>query len=130
LLPEDRWMLRALAQSNTRTLVILTKADKGGAEWASKCNIMAESLYKEMQRLEAQLNNGWRREAGWSPHIYVTAATMNNAVKTGNGGGLGGARLAMLDMAGFNFQAAVELKPQSVAYAGPIVSFDDIKWAD
>ncbi|KFA64510.1 hypothetical protein S40285_08923 [Stachybotrys chlorohalonatus IBT 40285] len=128
LLPEDRWILKTLAKFNTRTIVVVTKADKGGSHWATTCREQADVLRREMGELEQRLGNGWTKGSGWMPDIYVTAANMDNINKLGNGGGIGGVRLAILNMAGFNPKAEVEQKAEAVAYTGRIVSFDDICW--
>ncbi|KAH7312153.1 P-loop containing nucleoside triphosphate hydrolase protein [Stachybotrys elegans] len=128
LLREDKWMLRTLAESNTRTMVILTKADKNRSQWSEKCDHLANDVRTEMQRLEARLGNGWARGSGWMPDIHVTAAHMSASSKLGNGAGMGGARLAILDMAGYSPKAEVEQKAETIAYTGQIVSFDDIVW--
>ena len=50
--------------------------------------------------------------------------------KLGNGGGLGGVRMAILEMAGYQMgsKQVVDTKPENVSYDGEIVSFDDIQW--
>jgi GTP-binding protein len=41
---------------------------------------------------------------------------------------MGAVRTAILEMAGFTLQETVAKKAETVAYVGPIVSFDDIQW--
>lgn len=128
LLPHDKWLLKTLAENDTRTLVILTKADKGRKDWMTTCSILADSLREEMRRLEKSLDSGWKEGAGWMSDVYITAANTDNSRRLGNGGGMGGARLAILEMAGFTAQHKVEKKAETVTYTGPVVSFDDIVW--
>ena len=128
LLPEDTWLLKKLAESNTRTLVVLTKADKGRNDWPSRCSDMAETVLEELQSLNGAVGGGWRAGGGPTSDIYVTSAGMDGPGKLGNGGGMGGVRAAILEMAGFTLQDKVTKKAEAVTYSGPIVSFDDIQW--
>ncbi|KND88689.1 putative GTP-binding protein EngB [Tolypocladium ophioglossoides CBS 100239] len=128
LLPEDKWLLRVLAESNTRTLVVLTKADKGRNDWPARCSDMAETLLEELQRLDKDVGGGWRAGEGATADVYITSAGMDSTGKLGNGGGMGGVRAAILEMAGFTLQDKVNKKAEAVTYSGPIVSFDDIQW--
>jgi GTP-binding protein len=124
----DKWMLKTLARTNTRTLVVLTKADKNGEEWGNACSKMAATLRGEIQRISKGAARSWAEEYGDAAQIYATAANMDISNKLGNGGGLGGVRLAVLEMAGYALQERVEQRPETKTYAGPIVSFDDIQW--
>lgn len=124
LLPDDRWLLEQLAEANTRTIVVLTKADKTKGDWAENCKTRAEAITKELGEL-----GRWRKgEDAWAPEIYVTAAGMINATRLGNKAGLGGVRAAILDMAGFDIKEDVTKQDEAISYMGKIVSFDDIKW--
>jgi GTP-binding protein len=126
LLPDDRWLLEQLAIANTRTIVVLTKADKakGGGDWAGNCTQRAEAVMQELKEL-----GRWRkREEAWMPEIYVTAVGMMNATRLGNNAGLGGVRAAILEMAGFDVKDDVTKQDEAVSYTGKIVSFDDIQW--
>ncbi|KAL6863659.1 P-loop containing nucleoside triphosphate hydrolase protein [Trichoderma novae-zelandiae] len=129
LMEQDRWILRTLAEANTRTLVVLTKADKGGGSWTQRCGDMASLLRDELERISRSVGNGWKEGAGWNPHIHVTAAGMDRVPRLGSGGGVGAVRMSILEMAGFDLQdKEVKRKDETVTYGGPVVSFDDIKW--
>lgn len=128
LLPEDKWMLKTLAEANTRTLVVLTKADKSRGRWPERCAQLADVVQKELDRLDMSSGNRWRDASSATSHIYVTSAGMHSPQKLRNGGGMGGVRAAILEMAGFTLQEKVTKKAETVTYAGPIVSFDDIEY--
>lgn len=124
----DKWMLKTLARTNTRTLVVLTKADKNGEEWGNACSNLATTVRGEIRNIAKQAARSWAEEYGDAAQIYATAANMDISTKLGNGGGLGGVRLAILEMAGYMLQERVEQRPETKTYAGPVVSFDDILW--
>lgn len=124
----DKWMLKTLARTNTRTLVVLTKADKNGEEWGNACSSLATTVRGEIQNIAKGAARSWAEEYGDAAQIYATAANMDISTKLGNGGGLGGVRLAILEMAGYTLQERVEQRPETKTYAGPVVSFDDIQW--
>ncbi|KAK7403748.1 hypothetical protein QQX98_010487 [Neonectria punicea] len=124
----DRWMLKTLAQSNTRTLVVLTKADKSGEAWPAVCNTLATGVRKTLLRVENSATSSWREGSDHVGDVYATAANMGASPRLGNGGGIGGVRLAILEMAGFALGERVEKQPETKVYSGAIVSFDDIKW--
>lgn len=129
LMEQDKWLLRTLAEANTRTLVVLTKADKGGGEWTQRCSDMAAVLRQELRNMSRSVGNGWREGSGWNPDIYITAAGMDRVPKLASGGGVGGVRMSILEMAGFDLlDKQVKKKDETVTYGGPVVSFDDIQW--
>ncbi|KAK1246341.1 hypothetical protein MKX08_000143 [Trichoderma sp. CBMAI-0020] len=129
LMEQDKWLLRTLAEANTRTLVVLTKADKGGGSWTERCSQMAELLRGELRKISRSAGNGWKEGSGWNPDIYITAAGMDRMPKLASGGGVGGVRTSILEMAGFDLQdKEVKKKDETITYGGPVVSFDDIKW--
>ncbi|KAL6887291.1 P-loop containing nucleoside triphosphate hydrolase protein [Trichoderma longibrachiatum] len=129
LMEQDRWILRTLAEANTRTLVVLTKADKGGGSWTQRCGDMASLLRDELNKISRSVGNGWGEGKGWMPDIHVTAAGMDHVPRLGSGGGVGGVRMSILEMAGFELgDKEVRRKDETVTYGGPVVSFDDIKW--
>lgn len=129
LMEQDKWLLRTLAEANTRTLVVLTKADKGGGSWTERCSEMANVLRGELRKISQSAGNAWKEGSGWNPDIYITAAGMDRMPKLASGGGVGGVRTSILEMAGFDLQdKEVKKKDETITYGGPVVSFDDIKW--
>ncbi|KAH6609906.1 hypothetical protein Trco_003252 [Trichoderma cornu-damae] len=129
LMEQDKWLLRTLAEANTRTLVVLTKADKGGGSWAERCSDLARLLRGELRNMSRSVGNGWGEGSGWHPDIHITAAGMDRVPKLGSGGGVGGVRASILEMAGFDLgDKEVRKKDENVTYGGPVVSFDDVKW--
>ncbi|KAL6907366.1 P-loop containing nucleoside triphosphate hydrolase protein [Trichoderma evansii] len=129
LMEQDKWLLRTLAEANTRTLVVLTKADKGGGSWTERCSEMAQVLRGELRKISRSAGNAWKEGSGWNPDIYITAAGMDRMPKLASGGGVGGIRTSILEMAGFDLQdKEVKKKDETITYGGPVVSFDDIKW--
>ena len=69
-----------------------------------------------------------KKGAGWSSEILITAASMGSVRSVGCGAGMGGARVAVLEMAGFNLGRTVEQKPEDISYTGPVIPFEDIFW--
>ncbi|KAG6078159.1 hypothetical protein E4U16_001418 [Claviceps sp. LM84 group G4] len=130
LLPHDKWMLRTLAEANTRTLVVLTKADKSKAGWKERCVEMADDIQTEMADLNREVGGRWRSDDDGAPtaRVLITAAGMDLPHRFRNGAGIGGVRSAILDMAGFSMTSKVTKKAETVTYSGPIVSFEDIEW--
>ncbi|KAI1011231.1 hypothetical protein LB504_002715 [Fusarium proliferatum] len=125
----DRWMLRTLAQSNTRTLVVITKADKPGKEWQDACHRLHTQIEAIMRGLEAQSAASWREGSGRVLNVYATASKIASVSRRlGDRGGIGGVRLAILEMAGFSLGDKIEKQPETKAYTGKLVSFDDIVW--
>ncbi|CAM1505735.1 Fc.00g113720.m01.CDS01 [Cosmosporella sp. VM-42] len=135
LLPADKklqdmdiWMLTKLAESNTRTLIVLTKADKNGEAWIDACHKLVSTIRGEMQGIAAKAPNSWWEDCGRATSIYATAAKKGITAKLGNGGGLGGVRSAALEMAGFSLKERIEKRPETATYTGAVISFGDIKW--
>ncbi|KAG5974445.1 hypothetical protein E4U58_003061 [Claviceps cyperi] len=130
LLPHDKWMLRTLAKANTRTLVVLTKADKSEAGWTEKCVEMADDIQTELAGLNREVGGRWRddNDVAATARVLITAAGMNLPHRLRNGAGIGGVRSAILDMAGFSMASKVTKKAETATYGGPIVSFEDIGW--
>ncbi|KAG9504333.1 hypothetical protein J7337_004305 [Fusarium musae] len=125
----DRWMLRTLAQSNTRTLVVITKADKPGKEWQDACHRLHTQIDAIMHGLEAQSAASWREGSGRVLDVYATASKIASVSRRlGDGGGIGGVRLAILEMAGFSLGDKIEKQAETKAYTGKVVSFDNIVW--
>lgn len=132
LMPEDRWLLEALADADVRTVAVVTKADKaarGGSGWAARCADKAAELRKELRRIQKGTGSGWKEDAGWASDVYVTAAGLVRMGKASNGAGMGAVRAAVLDMAGLALEEdAVVQQPENISYTGKVVSFDDIVW--
>ncbi|SPJ75259.1 related to gtp-binding protein engb [Fusarium torulosum] len=125
----DRWMLRTLARSNTRTLVVITKADKPGNGWQDACHNLQTQIQGIVSGLEAHSAASWREGSDRMLDVYATASKIAFISRQmGNGGGIGGVRLAILEMAGFSLGDRIEKQPETKAYTGQIVSFDDIVW--
>ncbi|KAM0202513.1 hypothetical protein ACHAPQ_009344 [Fusarium lateritium] len=125
----DRWMLRTLARSNTRTLVVITKADKPGDGWQDACHNLHTQIQGIVNGLEAHSAASWREGSDRMLDVYATASKIAFISRQmGNGGGIGGVRLAILEMAGFSLGDRIEKQPETKAYTGQIVSFDDIVW--
>ncbi|QPC79757.1 hypothetical protein HYE68_010509 [Fusarium pseudograminearum] len=125
----DRWMLRTLARSNTRTLVIITKADKPGERWQEACRNLHGQIQDIIGGLSTHSAPSWREGSSRILDVYATASKIAFVSRRlGNGGGIGGARLAILEMAGFSLGEKIEKQAETKAYSGKVVSFDDIVW--
>ncbi|CAG9936716.1 unnamed protein product [Clonostachys rosea f. rosea IK726] len=98
----DRWVLRHLAHKRVNTSVILTGAQYFPKRWEEVAAQRARQVRQEMISLDVRLDNGWVRNNGWMPDIHVVAPGMEFQPSIGNGGGLGGARKAILELAGFD----------------------------
>jgi GTP-binding protein len=121
----DRWVLSELAKAGRRTMIVITKADSIGKDWEAKCGELAAKIRGEMRSLDAS----WAQNDGWLPDIYVTAAGMPKPGGIGYGAGLSGVRRAILEMVGYNLEAATtKTKPEDVQYDGDVVPFDEIKY--
>ncbi|KAH7275979.1 hypothetical protein MRS44_005829 [Fusarium solani] len=124
----DTWMLKTLARTNTRTLVVITKADKCGEEWPVECLTLSQEIEKELERQDRLAPGKWREGSDRITSIYATAAGMETQRRMGNGAGIGGVRLAILELAGYDIKGKVEKQDETKTYTGEIVSFDDIVW--
>ncbi|KAL4723461.1 hypothetical protein ACLX1H_009958 [Fusarium chlamydosporum] len=123
----DRWMLRTLARSNTRTLVVITKADKPGERWQEACHNLHRQIQEIIGGLSAHSAPSWREGSSRTLDVYATASKISFVSRRlGNGGGIGGVRLAILEMAGFSLGDKIEKQAETKAYSGKVVSFDDI----
>lgn len=137
LMDADRWILKVLSESRTRTLTVLTKVDKAKGAWGTVGAGMAEELQQELKRLEEVSDYEWAEGSGWVPDVYLIAAGMHGASNTlGSGGGMGGIRSAMLEMAGIDLgvKTKKEVKQEEdalakKAYEGKVISFDDLPWS-
>lgn len=120
LMSEDKWMLHQLARSSTQTLVVFTKADKIGLGWESRCHALANDVQEEVKALERYMG------ASLGVDMLITSA---NSRQLGNGGGMGGLRLAITALAGIRIGPwQVQLSDENQQYGGDVVSFDDIVW--
>lgn len=128
LLSQDRWLLRALADSRTRTLIILTRADKNLGDWQVKCSDLARAAHEETRLLGEQLCRPTGDAVLWSSEILITAARIGTRQAPRIGGGMGAARVAILDMAGLDFCGPAQEEPEKIAYSGDVVSFEDVTW--
>lgn len=134
LLAADKRIMRMLAETNTRTLMVLTKVDKAPNNWNTQGIDLVRSVHEELRKLERQSGTQWTEGSGWISDVYLTAAGMGGVPgRLGNGGGMGGVRSAILEMADIELdvaktqnEAAESLENKS--YDGRIVSFDDIQW--
>lgn len=127
----DEWVLRALAETNTRTIVALTKADKARSAWVDQCEPLAHVVQSKINDLHNESGCRWHDSPGPASPVYIIAAGMDSPGKLRNGGGMGGVRAAVLDMAGFTLQReSMAKKAETLTYAGPLVSFEDIQWKD
>ncbi|RGP75063.1 hypothetical protein FSPOR_988 [Fusarium sporotrichioides] len=125
----DKWMLRTLARSNTRTLVVITKADKPGERWQEACHNLHGQIQDIIGGLSAHSAPSWREGSSRILDVYATASKIAFVSRRlGNGGGIGGVRLAILEMAGFSLGEKIEKQAETKAYSGKVVSFDDIVW--
>ncbi|KAI8724076.1 EngB-type G domain-containing protein [Fusarium sp. LHS14.1] len=125
----DTWMLKTLARTMTRTLVVITKADKCGEAWPTECLALSEEIEKELERQDRLAPGKWREGSERITSIYATAAGMETQRRMGIGAGIGGVRLAILELAGYGgVKGRVEKQDETKAYTGEIVSFDDIVW--
>lgn len=137
LMDADRWILKVLSESRTRTLTVLTKVDKARGAWGTVGASMAEELQMELKRLEEASDYEWAEGSGWVPDVYLIAAGMHGASNAlGSGGGMGGIRSAMLEMAGIDLgvKPKKEVKQEEAAlankaYEGKVISFDDLPWS-
>ncbi|RGP63134.1 hypothetical protein FLONG3_9995 [Fusarium longipes] len=125
----DIWMLRTLARSNTRTLVVITKADKPGEKWQEACHNLHNQIQDIIDGLSTNSAPSWRDGSSRTRDVYATASKIAFVSRRlGNGGGIGGVRLAILEMSGFSLDEKIEKQAETRAYSGKVVSFDDIVW--
>ncbi|RSL79312.1 hypothetical protein CEP51_007471 [Fusarium floridanum] len=121
----DRWMLKTLAGASTPTLIVITKADKCGETWPTECLFLSQRVEDELEKLKLLK---WRKGSDRTMSVYATAAGMETTRRLGSGAGIGGVRLAILELAGYDVKSRVEQRPETKSYTGDIVSFDDIVW--
>lgn len=127
----DRGVLDHLASKNKRTLVLLTKADTAKPDWPQKWPRTADRIRASMRRIESSASTGgrWTEGDAWSPDIYVIAAGARGRTATSNTAGMGGARRAIMELAGYNLRGSVAEEDPSVAsYGGDIVPFEDLQY--
>ncbi|KJZ73771.1 hypothetical protein HIM_06889 [Hirsutella minnesotensis 3608] len=131
-LGHDLWLLRALARSETPTLVVLTKADRCGADWPLRSESTADAVNRDLMALDDEFGGRWRVHSGPTTCVHVTAAGIDKVGglrSLGNAAGIGGVRRAMLQVAGFSVSGkGVEKAAEHQAYSGPIVPFEELQW--
>ncbi|CAG9988536.1 unnamed protein product [Clonostachys byssicola] len=120
----DRWVLRHLAHKKVNTSVILTGAQYFPKRWEEVAAERARQVRREMISLDVRLDNGWVRNNGWMPDIHVVAPGMEFQASVGNGGGLGGARKAILELAGFDLTKPFQKDTSVRGNLDHVVSFD------
>ncbi|KAL2257779.1 hypothetical protein VTK26DRAFT_9174 [Humicola hyalothermophila] len=127
----DRMVLEMLRDSEVRTAVVLTKADKvvGGGEiprWG-KVEEVCLGVWEELRNIELE-SLTWLegKEKGWEKEIWVTGAGDPGSA----GLGVAGARWAICRMAGVVEDERALEAPAVQTPAQKIVSFDQILWAD
>lgn len=134
LRPIDTGVLDHLASMNKRTLILLTKADTCKVGWAEKWPQTADVLRDSMSRIDAQRGRHqgesarWKEGDAWNPDIYVIAAGAKGRTASSNAAGIGGARRAILELAGYNLRGGVSEDPSVASYDGDIVPFEDIQY--
>lgn len=130
--PVDTGVLGHLAGMNKRTIVLLTKADTAKSDWAQKWAQRANYIRDTMKRIDRKGSSSsgrWTEGEGWNPDIHVIAAGARGRTASSNTAGMGGARRAILELAGYNLKGTVAEEDPSVAsYGGDIVPFDEIQY--
>ncbi|VUC23222.1 unnamed protein product [Clonostachys rosea] len=119
----DRWVLRHLAHKKVNTSVILTGAQYFPKRWEEVAAERARLVRQEMINFDVRLDNGWVKNNGWTPDIHVVAPGMEFQPSIGNGGGLGGARKAILELAGFDLTKPFQKDTSVRGYLDHVVSF-------
>ncbi|CAH0048394.1 unnamed protein product [Clonostachys solani] len=120
----DRWVLRHLAHKGVNTSVILTGAQYFPKRWEEVAAHLARRVRQEMISLDLRLDNGWVRNNGWMPDIHVVAPGMEFQPSIGNGGGLGGARKAILELAGFDLTKPFQKDTSVRGHLDHVASFN------
>lgn len=132
--PIDTGVLDHLASMNKRTLILLTKADTAKPGWVERWPEMANFLRDSMNRIgsrqEKKLGSSasWKEGDAWNPDIYVVAAGAKGRTATSNAAGMGGARRAILQLAGYDLKGRVSEEPSVATYGGDIVPFEDLQY--
>lgn len=132
----DVEVLRFLADMKKRTSIVLTRADRcGGGAWVKAAAERYDQIADVLRGGDAK---GRRKFAGleagdWTPEVVVTAAGMKDGGKVKRGllkvlptkdsAGMGGARLAVLKLAGLVGEAEKDVAPE---WVGDTVSWDEI----
>lgn len=120
----DRWVLHHLAHKRVNTSVILTGAQYFPKRWEEVAAERARRVRQEMIFLDVRLDNGWVRNNGWMPDIHVVAPGMEFQPSVGNGGGLGGARKVILELAGFDLTKPFQKDTSVRGNLDHVVSFN------
>lgn len=132
----DVEVLRFLADMKKRTSVVLTRADRcGGGAWTKAAAERYDQVADVLRGGDARGRGRFARlETGdWTPEVVVTAAGMKDGGKVKRGmlkvlpskdsAGMGGARLAVLKLAGLVGEGVEDAAPE---WIGDTVSWDDI----
>ncbi|CAI4217506.1 unnamed protein product [Parascedosporium putredinis] len=135
--PLTRWdteVLEFLAHHQKRTLVIFTRADRcraDGAAWLDACAARCDQVRELVENPKRGKSQG-----DWVPEMCVTAAGMGDALFAKRAklkrspareeAGMGGARIAVLRLAGLMGKEAKSKEPAPEPWVGKIVSWDDI----
>lgn len=142
-IPLTNWdceVLRFLAHMGKRTTIILTRADRcGEGTWRQVC---IERYAQIAEVLDGQGAKGKKKKdldleaADWTPEVCLTAAGMADGgmVKRGklkktpvrDEAGMGGARIAVLRLAGVMGPEAENKEPAPEPWVGKTISWDDI----
>ncbi|RDA85471.1 hypothetical protein CP532_0014 [Ophiocordyceps camponoti-leonardi (nom. inval.)] len=113
---DDRWMLEMLAERGAKVVIGLTKADKYRHSWPSRCADMAKAVSVVLQSQDVP--------------VFVISAAVAAPVNIGNTGGMGGVRIALLEIAGFQLRRdGFDLVRDKGSYGGRVVPFDEIQLA-
>lgn len=137
-IPLTKWdveVLEFLAHHGKKTAIFLTRADRCGEDkWLKTC---VERCEQVRELLEEPPRKSWPK-GDWTPDFCVTAAGMANGgfVKRGKlkktpareEAGMGGARIAVLKLAGLLGEEAEKKKkePAPEPWVGKTVSWDSI----
>lgn len=136
----DGEVLRFLARMGKRTTIILTRADRcGEGTWRRVC---MERYAQISEVLDGRNAKGKKKkdldleDADWTPEVCLTAAGMADGgiVKKGklkkthvrDEAGMGGARIAVLRLAGVQGPEAENKEPAPEPWVGKTISWDDI----
>lgn len=137
----DCEVLRFLAEMRKRTTIILTRADRcGEGTWRQVCMERYNQIAKVLDGRDAKGKKKKKdlvlEEGDWTPEVCLTAAGMADGgmVKKAklkkthvrDEAGMGGARIAVLRLAGVLGPEAENKEPAPEPWVGKTISWDDI----